>query len=58
MSLFLVCPACMTRFANVLCQLFREFDFQLINPAKPYKEELFNTFVVSEVWMRISERKL
>lgn len=39
-------------------QLFREFDFQLLNPAKPWSEELFNTFVVSDMWMRVSAREI
>lgn len=38
-------------------QLFREFDFQLLNPGKPWSEELFNTFVVSDMWMRVSTRQ-
>lgn len=43
---------------NMTVQLFRDFDFQLLNPIKPWSEELFNTFVVSDMWMRVSARQI
>ncbi|KAJ4390902.1 hypothetical protein N0V93_004501 [Gnomoniopsis smithogilvyi] len=42
---------------KIFVELFREFDFQLLNPGKPWSEELFNTFVVNDMWMRVSTRQ-
>lgn len=42
----------------VCVQLFREFDFQLLNPAKPWTDECFNSFMTKDMWMRVSSREI
>jgi len=38
-------------------QLLRDFEFQIINPAEPLKENLYMLFLVWDMWMRVTERR-
>jgi hypothetical protein len=38
-------------------QLLRDFDFQLVYPKTPWKEEQYSVFVINDFWVKITERK-
>jgi hypothetical protein len=38
-------------------QLLRRFDFQLVNPARPWKSANYNLFLQSEMWVSVSLRE-
>lgn len=37
-------------------QLLRDFDFQIINPKKPWVESQSHLFMINDMWMRVTER--
>jgi hypothetical protein len=37
-------------------QLFREFDFQIVNPKVPFTDALYSMFTVKDMWMRVTSR--
>lgn len=37
-------------------QLLRRFDFELLHPERPWRQENFNMYFQSELWMRVTER--
>ena len=43
--------------ADIETQLLRRFDFQLVNPSKPWKSVNFNIFLQSEMWVAVSLRE-
>lgn len=38
-------------------QLFRQFDFQLVNVLNPVTSINFNLFMQSDMWVHVTERK-
>jgi len=38
-------------------QLLRDFDFQLVYPKTPWKEEQYSVFVINDFWVKITERR-
>jgi len=38
-------------------KLLREFDFQLINPKKPWEEKQWLAFQLKDMWVKITERE-
>ncbi|AEO63946.1 cf4974fb-3452-4ca8-bf80-67d173cbdc92 [Thermothielavioides terrestris] len=41
---------------KALVELLRRFDFEVLHPERPWREENFNMFFQSELWMRVTER--
>ncbi|KAF2104466.1 cytochrome P450 [Rhizodiscina lignyota] len=39
-----------------ICELVRQFDFQLINPTQPWTVANYSLFVHHDMWMKITER--
>lgn len=42
--------------SKLLFELFRDFDFQIINPKTPWVEKQFGIFLINSMWMRVTER--
>jgi hypothetical protein len=38
-------------------QLLRDFDFQLVNPAQPWKSVNYNLFFQSDMWVSVALRE-
>jgi len=38
-------------------KLFRDFDFQIVNPAEPWAMEQHSIFVIKKMMMRVTERE-
>lgn len=41
----------------IILQLFRNFDFHIANPAKPWNSICYNVFVEDSQWVRVTEDK-
>jgi cytochrome P450 len=42
---------------KVFVELLRQFDFQLVNPAKPWKSINYNLFFQSDMWVSVALRE-
>lgn len=42
---------------NIPSQLLRQFDFQLVNPAQPWKSVNYNLFFQSDMWVSVALRE-
>jgi len=40
----------------ILRQLFRNFDFEIVSPSRPWKSENVGIWMQSEMWVRVTER--
>lgn len=43
---------------KVIFELFRNFNFEIVNPSRPWKSENVGLWMQSEMWMRVTERKI
>lgn len=41
----------------IIMQLFKHFDFHLVNPTKPWNSESYNVYVEDSQWLRVTEDK-
>lgn len=56
-----MCPGKQIAFlelSKLIFELFRDFDFHIINPKTPWLERQFGIFLVNNMWMRVTERSL
>ncbi|KAE9368277.1 cytochrome P450 monooxygenase [Stipitochalara longipes BDJ] len=42
---------------KALFELFRSFDFEIVNPSRPWKSENVGSWIQREMWVRVTERK-
>ncbi|KAI0204897.1 cytochrome P450 [Astrocystis sublimbata] len=42
---------------KLFVELFRNFDFQSVNPEKPWSREGYGTWIVNDFWARVTEDK-
>ncbi|KAH7139474.1 cytochrome P450 [Dendryphion nanum] len=42
---------------KIFVELLRHFDFELMNPEKPWRSANFNLFMQDEMWVRVTERE-
>ncbi|KAF2111803.1 cytochrome P450 [Lophiotrema nucula] len=42
---------------KVFVELLRHFDFEILNPEKPWRSVNYNLFMQDEMWLRVSERE-
>lgn len=43
---------------KVVFELFRHFDFQIVNPARPWKSVNAGLWIQSEMWVKVTEREV
>ena len=39
-----------------MCQLLRKFDWKLVDPTKPMNSACYSIFVMSDLWVIVTER--
>ncbi|KAI0895193.1 cytochrome P450 [Annulohypoxylon nitens] len=49
-------PVAMLELNKVFVELLRYFDFELVNPQSPWKSIDYTLYVVSDFWVRVTER--
>ncbi|KAI0112223.1 cytochrome P450 [Nemania sp. FL0031] len=49
-------PIAMLELNKVFVELLRYFDFQVVNPESPWKNIDYTVYVVSDFWVRVTER--
>ncbi|KAF2007088.1 cytochrome P450 [Amniculicola lignicola CBS 123094] len=42
---------------KIFVELLRHFDFELLNPGKPWRSVNYNLFLQDEMWLRVTERE-
>ncbi|KAI1770582.1 cytochrome P450 [Hypoxylon cercidicola] len=49
-------PVAMLELNKIFVELLRYFDFELVNPQSPWKSIDYTLYVVSDFWVRVTER--